>query len=196
MISVLGYGSLLSERSARETVPGLKNFRLVRVPGYRRIFNKVGVVFLSRHGADPEARQIASCATQAHPEAEIICSQFECSDAEFAQLYEREHRFQWVEVESVDAEGQRARGRICTESSDDYYRRQKCRNEAEYQQRVGQYYTGKLWRNDILPFPGISLSACRLPKAMARRFWITFLIRASLPTVVPACVATSQTILN
>ncbi|WP_286237588.1 gamma-glutamylcyclotransferase [Neptuniibacter halophilus] len=153
MISVLGYGSLLSERSARETVPGLKNFRLVRVPGYRRIFNKVGVVFLSRHGADPEARQIASCATQAHPEAEIICSQFECSDAEFAQLYEREHRFQWVEVESVDAEGQRARGRICTESSDDYYRRQKCRNEAEYQQRVGQYYTGKLWRNDILPFP-------------------------------------------
>ncbi len=83
MISVAGYGSLLSEASARETVPGLQNFRLVKVPGYRRIFNKVGIVFISRHGADPESLQIASCSTQADPDSAIICSQFECSEADF-----------------------------------------------------------------------------------------------------------------
>ena len=101
MISVVGYGSLLSEWSARQTVPGLQNFRLVRVPGYRRIFNKVGIVFLSRHGADPDSLQLASCSTQPVAGCEIICSQFECSAEEFIELYEREHRFRWIEVETV-----------------------------------------------------------------------------------------------
>ena len=153
MISVVGYGSLLSEQSARETVPGLTNFRLVTVPGYRRIFNKVGVVFLSRYGADPQSLQLASCATQANAENQIICTQFECSEADFADLFEREHRFEWVEVETIAIDGARSVGRMCTQSSDQFYRTQKCQSESEYHNRVGQYYDGLLWRDDILPYP-------------------------------------------
>lgn len=159
MISVIGYGSLLSERSARETVPDLQNFRLVSVPGYCRIFNKVGVVFFSRHGALSTSLEIASCATRRSSANDaMLCTQFECTEQAFEALYEREHRFEWIEVETCDQKGQRGvgmmgRGMMCTESSDAYYRQQKCADQTEYQQRVGQFYSGVLWRDDILPFP-------------------------------------------
>lgn len=153
MISVVGYGSLLSEQSARETVPELENFRLVEVPGYRRIFNKVGIVFFSRHGANETDLEIASCATEPQEGMSIICSQFECSEAAFRDLYEREHRFRWTEVETVDQQGAKAEGRICTTYNDLDYRLNKCITDAEYQRRVGQFYNGVIWRDDILPFP-------------------------------------------
>lgn len=154
MISVVGYGSLLSETSARETVPGLRNFRLVEVAGYRRIFNKVGIVFISRHGADPQSREVASCSTLADPATTIICSQFECTRQEYAELIEREHRFEWVEVATSSLHsGEASTGLMCTTSRDEYYRSHKCATQEEYQQRVGQFYQGRIWREDILPFP-------------------------------------------
>jgi len=152
MVSIVGYGSLLSETSARETIPGLSNFRLVEVPGYKRIFNKVGVIFISRHKADPLSLHLASCSTQPSPQNTIICSQFECTEAEYVALFEREHRFNWVEVATLQGE-ERSQALMCTGSTDEYYRLQKCASEQEYQERVGQYYSGKLWRDDILPFP-------------------------------------------
>ncbi|WP_415896587.1 gamma-glutamylcyclotransferase [Neptuniibacter sp. QD72_48] len=152
MISIVGYGSLLSEASARETIPGLTNFRIVTVPGYKRIFNKVGVVFISRHKADPDSLQLASCSTLPASDCEIICSQFDCTQEEYEALFEREHRFNWVEVETF-TDGQSETGLMCTGSTDQHYRYSKCRSEQEYHERVGQFYAGNLWRNDILPFP-------------------------------------------
>ncbi len=153
MITVLGYGSLLSQRSALETVPSLTGFRPVRLPGYRRIFNKVGVVFFSRHGADAASRAIASCSTEAMAGCEIICSAFDVPEEDFVALYEREHRYRWVEVRALDEAGMPVQGRICTSSTDMDYRLNKCVTQAEYHRRVGQYYSGPLWRDDILPYP-------------------------------------------
>ncbi|RTE64968.1 gamma-glutamylcyclotransferase [Amphritea opalescens] len=157
MISVVGYGSLLSERSALQTVPTLQNFRLVRVPGYRRIFNKVGIVFLSRYGADPESLELASCSTEAATDS-IICSQFECPVDDFAELYEREHRFRWVEVDTLPLGGTGdqtllTKGRMCTGYNDSDYRLNKCITPEDYELRVGRFYAGRLWRDDIRPFP-------------------------------------------
>ncbi|WP_299179356.1 gamma-glutamylcyclotransferase [uncultured Neptuniibacter sp.] len=153
MISVIGYGSLLSEASARETVPGLKNFRIVEVPGYKRIFNKVGIVFLSRYQADPASKTLASCSTLADEHSSIICSQFECTSDDYAALEEREHRFNWIQVDTRSSSGDISKGYMCTTSSDQYYRTRKCRTAEEYQSRVGQFYDGLIWRNDILPYP-------------------------------------------
>lgn len=154
MISVVGFGSLLSEQSARETVPDLCNHRLVRVPGFRRIFNKVGVVFISRHGQSPQSRELASCSTEPAADCCIIAAQFECSESDFAALYEREYRYRWVEVETEALDGaERSQARMCTGYSDHEYRLNKCITDSEYHRRVGQYYDGALWRDDIVPFP-------------------------------------------
>ncbi|KEA64039.1 hypothetical protein ADIMK_1774 [Marinobacterium lacunae] len=154
MISVVGFGSLLSERSARESVPGLTHYRLVRVSGYRRIFNKVGIVFIAGHGQCPDSLEVSSCSTEPCASTSIIAAQFECPVDQFTELYEREHRYRWIEVQPVALDGRpQCPARMCTGYSDLEYRLNKCVTEQEYHDRVGRHYTGVIWRDDILPFP-------------------------------------------
>ena len=47
-ITILGFGSLLSERSSRTTFPDLFNFRLGRVRNYRRVFGHPASIFFQR----------------------------------------------------------------------------------------------------------------------------------------------------
>ncbi len=152
-IQIVGYGSLLLEESARKSVPNLTGFRLVRVPNYIRIFNKVGIVFHTRRQIDPADVRRASCASRWREGAEIICSTFECPADEWPELFEREHRFRWIEVEFVEADGSIGKGQMCTEWSDAGYRATRIKDDQDYFERVGQHYSGKLWRDDILPFP-------------------------------------------
>ena len=152
-ILIVGYGSLLSEVSARKSVPNLTEFRLVRVPNYIRIFNKVGIVFHTRRNIAPADLRRASCASRYREGAEIVCTAFHCPADEYPELFEREHRFRWIEVDFVEADGSVGKGQMCTEWSDEGYRATRIQDEADYYQRVGQHYQGKLWRDDILPFP-------------------------------------------
>ncbi|KAJ4775975.1 Trigger factor [Rhynchospora pubera] len=52
-ISICGFGSLLSERSARSTFPHLLNFRLAQLRGFRRVFAHVAPIFFDRGIANP-----------------------------------------------------------------------------------------------------------------------------------------------
>lgn len=150
--TIIGFGSLLSEASARRTTPSLTNYRLVAVSGYRRIFNKTGIVFISKFGASPDDRALSSCATRRDGVTTITCCAFDIPKCEFPALDEREHRYEWADVTFVDDAGATGRGRMCTESTDEAYRA-KCVSAAEYERRVGQHYQGKIWRDDLLPFP-------------------------------------------
>ena len=46
-MSIIGFGSLLSEKSSRFTFPHLENFRVARLRGFRRVFAHVTPFFLS-----------------------------------------------------------------------------------------------------------------------------------------------------
>jgi hypothetical protein len=59
-VAVLGIGSLLSERSARFTSPSLRNFKTVRLKGWRRVFAHTAPVFFQRGIASAETREISS----------------------------------------------------------------------------------------------------------------------------------------
>ena len=49
-MTVAGFGSLLSERSARSTFPELSNFRLATIAGWRRVFaHTAGAALLRCH---------------------------------------------------------------------------------------------------------------------------------------------------
>ena len=151
-IKVFGYGSLLSQKWAEEMVEeSLSDFQLVSVKGYRRIFNKVGIVFFQHYNIPQDDLKVSSCATRYDGETEIICSAFECSEKEFLKIYEREHRFRWILVEGIDSAGKSHQGRMCTEYTDEDYLLNKCIFEEEYHSRVKQYYKGKIWRDDIFP---------------------------------------------
>lgn len=52
-VTLLGYGALLSESSSRLTFPELKNFRHVRVKGWRRVFAHPHLFFVQENLLDP-----------------------------------------------------------------------------------------------------------------------------------------------
>ena len=53
LTTILSYGALMSEPSARLTFPGLCNFRLVRVRGYQRVFASPHLFLIARDVVDP-----------------------------------------------------------------------------------------------------------------------------------------------
>ena len=151
---VAGYGSLLSEASARETVPTLSGFALCRIHGYERIFDKVAMVFFERHGATGDRRDIAALSTRPAPGRSMIGCRFEVPDDAMPALFEREHRYDWVMAETTALDGTDPRpARMTTAITDEDYRLNKCVTDAEYHRRVGRFYGGRIRRDDVLPFP-------------------------------------------
>jgi hypothetical protein len=65
MVTLLGYGALLSEASSRLTFPRLENFRHVRVKGLRRVFGHPHLFFLRENLLDPQTTlRLASLAAE------------------------------------------------------------------------------------------------------------------------------------
>ena len=150
---IAGYGSLMSEPSARETVPSLTGFELCRIRGYERIFDKVAMVFFERHGATEDRLDVAALSTRPAPGRDMIGCRFDVPDDALPALFEREHRYRWVMAKTVGADGTVRMARMTTAISDEDYRLNKCVTDAEYHRRVGRYYGGAIRRDDVLPFP-------------------------------------------
>jgi hypothetical protein len=54
-VTILGYGALLSEESARLTFPCLSNFRFVKIQGMRRVFSHPHLFLIDQKLVDPLA---------------------------------------------------------------------------------------------------------------------------------------------
>lgn len=126
MITILGLGSLLSERSSRLTFPRLTNFRLVKVKGFRRVFAHTPSVFVERGVANWETQEMSSLSAEPCEEGEFIATAFEV-DGNMDDFREREEEF-YLEmvpyqpldvVESAPSDGHL--GMLCTASSDAKY---------------------------------------------------------------------------
>lgn len=77
LMTVIGFGSLLSETSSRTTFPHLTNFRLGRVEGWRRVFRHPAAIFFERGIALPETKEISSLSVEPHEGAGFVCSLFD-----------------------------------------------------------------------------------------------------------------------
>lgn len=132
-ITLLGFGSLLSERSSRTTFPELENFRLGRVPNYRRVFGHPAYIFFKRGIANKDTLEMSSLSAEyceGHPG--FICSIFEVPNDDMMAdgvpspaFLEREEEFNIVEVPYFelgdDGQGQPKKAILCTSSTDKEY---------------------------------------------------------------------------
>ena len=87
LLSIVGFGSLLSLNSARSTFPELSNFRVCKLYGYRRCFAHVAPIFMKRGIAIMETKEIASLSVEPLNVAStspIIVTQFEIPATEEA----------------------------------------------------------------------------------------------------------------
>ena len=98
-LTILGLGSLLSERSCRVTFPTLTNFRLARLHGYRRVFAHSPAVFVAR--GITNGLQMASLSAEPCAGASFVVTAFEVPDDEglgMEAFREREEEFELIHV--------------------------------------------------------------------------------------------------
>ncbi|EFJ42039.1 hypothetical protein VOLCADRAFT_119537 [Volvox carteri f. nagariensis] len=162
LMTIAGFGSLLSERSARYTFPHLVNFRIGLVPGWRRVFSHTADVFFLRGIARPE--------TSSHRRG-VVVSLFEVpyTPANVAAFISREHEFRFVAVQPLElgtgqplelGTGQPLElgtgqpiGRkavVCAANTDSDYRALRC-PPAEWSRRWSVHGCTSVWRTDVLP---------------------------------------------
>ncbi|XWS08551.1 hypothetical protein CRYUN_Cryun40dG0012100 [Craigia yunnanensis] len=105
-ISICGFGSLLSERSARSTFPNLLNFRIAKLNGFRRVFAHVAPIFFDRGIAKPETKEISSLSVEPCEGQTLIVTVFEIKISEIPAFIERELEFRFLAVlpETLDGE--------------------------------------------------------------------------------------------
>ena len=175
LLTVAGFGSLLSERSARSTFPDLQNFRPARLRGWRRVFRHAAPVFFERGVARPETKEVSSLSCEPvggggdGQDLEIVVALFEVpfSPAAVAAFIEREHEFKFVAVRPLalaapggDSGGDGGGGSngallerravLCAANTDEAYRAARCPPD-EWARRWGRWGIEKIWRDDVLP---------------------------------------------
>lgn len=153
-ISICGFGSLLSVKSALYTFPNLRNFRVGVLRDFRRVFAHVAPVFLERGIANVETKELSSLSVEPCVGESIVVTVFEISLADVPAFIAREHEFRFLAVTAEDKDGQPfpQQAVICSRYSDEEYRRIRCQgSKEEYYKHYGKHNIEQIWRDDIFP---------------------------------------------
>ncbi|CBI22954.3 hypothetical protein VitviT2T_006056 [Vitis vinifera] len=154
LLSVCGFGSLLSERSARSTFPDLMNFRVARLNSFRRVFAHVAPIFFERGIAKPETMEISSLSVEPCEGETLIVTVFEIQRSEIPSFIKREHEFRFLAVfpETLDGKLFTTPAVLCARYSDEEFFQNRCKGSKEiYFQQYGRHNIHKIWRDDVLP---------------------------------------------
>ncbi|KAL0393293.1 UNVERIFIED_CONTAM: hypothetical protein Sradi_2552100 [Sesamum radiatum] len=154
LLSICGFGSLLSERSARSTFPDLINFRVAKLNGFRRVFAHVAPIFFERGIAKPETKEISSLSVEPCESETLVVTTFEIPRSEIPSFIEREHEFRFLAVipETFNGLLYTTPSVLCARYSDEEYFLNRCKGSKEiFFQQYGRHGINKIWVDDILP---------------------------------------------
>lgn len=154
--TVLGLGSLMNEDWARPTCPQMENFRLVKMDGYRVVFNKTCSFAVLEYKLPIDDKPYASLSAVPDPDMKgMYVSAFEVPASEWADLALREFEYKLVMAPFLE-NGEQKHGVLC---GGDWDSDEQCRQSISADPfRLARYeefkrlYPGPLWRNDLLPF--------------------------------------------
>ncbi|CAL9225594.1 unnamed protein product [Arabidopsis halleri] len=153
-ISITGFGSLLSERSARSTFPDLENFRIAKLQGFRRVFAHSAPIFFERGIANPETKEISSLSVEPCEGESLVVTVFEIKSSEIPAFIGRELEFRFLAVvpETLEGKPYTNSAVLCGRYSDEEFFQIRCKgNKDIYFQHYGRFNIEKIWRDDILP---------------------------------------------
>ena len=159
---IVGFGSLLSEKSARASFPSLTGFRTCRIEGYRRVFAHTSAVFFERGIARPETGEIGGLSVEKRegpaPEGEppLLASLFFIPADEVPAFYKRELEYCITEISPLDAvtgEEIGCTALVCERSSDAHFLEHVCKGSQERWEEInGRWGIAQIWdRTDVLP---------------------------------------------
>ncbi|CAB9530647.1 expressed unknown protein [Seminavis robusta] len=152
-LTILGFGSLLSERSSRMTFPELENFRLGRIPNYRRVFGHATSIFFKRGIANQDTKEMGSLSAEHVPEGHqgFICAVFEVPNADMMEdgvpsqaFLEREEEFNIIAVPYRDlTTNKESKGILCARGSDEEFLKRW--GQAHFDKEYAQYGIQTIW---------------------------------------------------
>ena len=174
MITIFGYGSLMSEESTKITMPTATNFRKGILEGYRRIYNLVSVSGIRNGTVNMATKEIAALSIAVWADGRVFGCIFEIPHVELAGYLEREHRYKPVEVKVWDcAQESYVTALTVVENMDADYKSSLKGGDAEYFERVGKYYSESLWeRTDIFPMKKYMLNCAFAANLLGGIEWV------------------------
>ncbi|KAI3469336.1 hypothetical protein Pfo_025999 [Paulownia fortunei] len=153
-VSICGFGSLLSERSARSRFPNLIDFRLAKLSGFRRVFAHVAPIFFELGIAKPDTKEISRLSVEPCEGESLVVTTFQILRSEILSFIEREHEFRFLAVtlETLNGLFYTTPAVLCACYSDEEYFQHRCKGSKDiFFQRYGRYGIHKIWLDDILP---------------------------------------------
>nr|CAN62471.1 hypothetical protein VITISV_016051 [Vitis vinifera] len=141
LLSICGFGSLLSERSARSTFPDpvnqLQSRKIERIS--YRVFAHVTPVFFERGIAKPETMEISGLSVEPCEGESLIVTVFEIHRSE-------------VFPETLDGTPFTSPAVLCARYSDEEFLQIRCKGSKEmFFEQYGRYNIHKIWRDDVFP---------------------------------------------
>lgn len=158
VLSIFGYGSLMTYSSVLRTMPNAVHHRGGTLQGYSRTFSLVSISGVRSGTADFDTLEVAALGVRpcSSPDAVVRGVLFDIPEDEFAAFVEREHRYRVLKLPVIDADAYAkdsdgiVEAWVVVEQTDEQYR--GTMSSDEYESRVGRYYSGQLWgRPDIKP---------------------------------------------
>lgn len=158
MVTIVGFGSLMSETSGRTTFPDLQNFRFARVSGFRRVFRHPASIFFERGIANLETKEISSLSVEpAPPDVGFVVCAFDVDLRVHSMegFIAREEEYDLVPCPFTDFGGNTGTGLMCMVSTDETYIEKWGR--ATYEEKYLAYGVESIWGwgpdSGILPCP-------------------------------------------
>ncbi|KAE8901446.1 hypothetical protein PF005_g11842 [Phytophthora fragariae] len=155
MVMIIGFGSLLSEASARSTFgDGVRNFRLARVLDYRRVFAHPASIFFQRGIANLQTKEMASLSTEPALGCKFLVSVFDIPESLLPDFYEREEEFKIISAKFQELDGTSGdEALMCTRWSDEEYTAK--RGQETFDSKYKAYGLDTIWgwdaQSGILP---------------------------------------------
>lgn len=179
-ITIAGYASLVDKESALSTTPSLSAFRYASVQGYIRVFSLVSIINVQR-GLAVGQRLTTATARPISSQGLLRVCLYDVPLVELPALLARERRLRFSCVEYNDDSGVGGSALMFTEYSDEEYRNERLGGStAAYEHEVGQWYSGRLYRSDLLPVPSYVLRCVRAHKRAGDALLANFLDRSFL----------------
>ena len=125
VVTILGYGSLLSASSTKLTMPSSHNFRYVRIVDHRRCFAHISPLFSEAGIARPEKLELASLSAEPSSGSSFMGVAFDIPREEWGAFVDREleyvitpAKFQLLGAGDHGDELGEGEGMLCTRGSD------------------------------------------------------------------------------
>ena len=138
MVTVFGYGSLMTYQSVLKTMPNAIYHRRGTLLDHQRIFSLVSVTEIRNKTANFDTGEIAALGVRPSHGSRVEGVLFDIPRDEISEFEEREHRYIVKQLPVTCDQDSCKSAYVATAQTDKQYR--QTMSADEYQERVGQYY--------------------------------------------------------